>query len=194
MTHVFQNWRVLELPTPGAEVQAIFDELERDAMQALSAEGLDPDGVTVARSSRMRFSMQIHDVEVPVGPGTIDDARIDELDESFGVIHEQLFGRDSEYRAGGVQFTAFQVRVTAGTTRPDLALASSNGNATASRRSIYWPGLSEHVDTPVYRSVPSHPITGPALIELPDTVIAVPPGHSGSRDELGNFLIEILDA
>ena len=75
VVHVVQRWRVVKLPVAGASVEEIFAALERDAHEKFARQGIDTDGVTLERSVRMRFSMQIHDVEVPVPVGHIDDER-----------------------------------------------------------------------------------------------------------------------
>ena len=51
-------------------------------------------------------------------PGEIDDGAVESDRRAFEKIHEQLFGSGSGDRAGGIDFTAFQVRATAQTRRP----------------------------------------------------------------------------
>ena len=149
------------------------------------------DDVSLVRSVRMRYSMQIHDVEVPVAAGAIDDAAVAALDTDFERIHDELFGKGSGFRAGGVDFTAFQVRATAHTTKPPLAGATHDRAARQSSRSIYWPELREAVETPTFDAVPADAVSGPALIELPDTVIVIRPGQSGRPDAHGNYVITL---
>ncbi len=43
----------------------------------------------------------------------------------------------------------------------------------------------------MYDEVPTEAIEGPALIELPDTVIVVRPGQHGAPDEAGNYVIQL---
>jgi N-methylhydantoinase A len=191
IVHVFQRWAVTHLPIAGAEVEAVFAALEHEARSALGAQQVDLADVELVRSLRMRFSMQIHDVEVPVAPGAIDDERMTQIDADFESIHERLFGRGSGFPAGGIDITGYQVRATARTARPELAGERHNGNGKARRRPIYWPELHRHVDTPVYGAAPAHTVEGPALIELPDTVIAIRPGHSGAPDDAGNYVIAL---
>jgi N-methylhydantoinase A len=191
VAHIFQRWTVKALPVPGAEIEAIFAMLEAEARDTLAAQAVDLRAVELARSARMRFSMQIHDVEVPVAAGAIDDARVAQLDADFEAIHEQLFGKGSGFRAGGVDFAGFQVRATAHTAKPDILAQGSNGHHARTRRSIYWSEMREHVDTPVFDSAPSSPVEGPALIELPDTVIVIRPGQTGEPDHAGNYVIAL---
>lgn len=189
ITHVYQTWRVVRLPVAGHVVQEVLRELEQRAWQALQEQEVALDDVSIVRSVRMRYAMQIHDVEVPVEAGPIDDERIVALDADFERIHEQLFGRDSGHRAGGVVFTAFQVRATARVRTPGPAAELPAHDQLPKSRRIYWPELGAHVDTPVLAAPPQAALHGPALIELADTVIAVRRGQVGRLDEYGNYVI-----
>jgi N-methylhydantoinase A len=193
IVHVFQRWSVMHLPVAGADVEAVFALLENEARATLSEQGVSMTDVELERSLRMRFSMQIHDVEVPVSPGVIDDARVAEIDQDFERIHDELFGKGSGFRAGGVDIAGFQVRATARTAKPDLLGERQPERQAATTRPIYWPELREHADTPIYDAAPAGTVTGPALIELSDTVIAIRPGQSGTPDAAGNYVIALRD-
>ena len=80
---------------------------------------------------------------------------------TFERIHDELFGKGSGFRAGGVDFTAFQVRATAHTTKPSLA-GATHDQPSESSRSIYWPELREAVETrDVRRRSRATPCAGP---------------------------------
>lgn len=190
VVHVVQRWRVLELPVPGATVEEIFAALESEAAEKFARQGIDTAGVTLERSVRMRFAMQIHDVEVPVPAGRVDDGAVERIDQRFEEVHDQLFGRGSGDRTGGIDFTAFQVRATATTGRADL-ISDERRESSPGSRAVYWSELRDFRDTPVYEELPSTAIEGPALIELPDTVIVVRPGQRGQPDRAGNYVIDV---
>jgi N-methylhydantoinase A len=190
VVHVVQRWRVVRLPVPGASVEEIFAALESEAHDKFATQGIDAAGVALERSVRMRFSMQIHDVEVTVPAGEIDDGAVELIDRRFEEVHEQLFGRGSGDRSGGIDFTAFQVRATAKTGRAELTSDERREPAGRSRP-VYWSELRENRDTPIYQEVPAGSIDGPALIELPDTVIVIRPGQRGEPDAVGNYLIDL---
>ena len=190
VVHVVQRWRVLSLPVPGATVEGIFAALEREAHEKFASQGIDTAGVTLERSVRMRFSMQIHDVEVAVPTGQIDDDAVQRIDRRFEEVHEQLFGRGSGDRTGGIDFTAFQVRATAKTGKAEL-ISDDRREPTRHTRPVYWSEVRDHLQTPVYDQVPHRPDPGPALIELQDTVIVIRPGQHGAPDPAGNYIIEL---
>jgi N-methylhydantoinase A len=190
VVHVIQRWSVVKLPVPGATVEEIFAALEREAHDKFARQGIATDGVTLERSVRMRFSMQIHDVEVPVPVGHIDDEAVGQIDQRFEQVHDQLFGRGSGDRTGGLDFTAFQVRATAKTSKSDL-MTDARPAPARQFRPVYWSELRDFLDTPVYDEVPPESIAGPALIELPDTVIVIRPGQRGEPDAAGNYVIDL---
>ena len=190
VVHVVQRWRVLRLPVAGATVEEIFAALERDALDKFTGQGIDTAAVTLERSVRMRFSMQIHDVEVAVPAERIDDDAVQRIDRRFEEVHDLLFGRGSGDRTGGLEFTAFQVRATATSDKAELASDRRREPARHSR-AVYWSERRDFLETPVYDEVPAEPIEGPALIELPDTVIVIRPGQRGGPDAGGNYVIEL---
>jgi N-methylhydantoinase A len=190
ITHVLQRWSVVQLPVPGAEIEKVFAGLERETQDKFEAQGVSSDGASIQRSVRMRFSMQIHDVEVALGAGVIDDERLVALEMDFERIHEQLFGQGSGDRSGGIDITALQVRAVARSVKPTVHMGDDAASATSSR-SVYWAELRGHADTPIHASVPRDRVEGPALIELPDTVVVVRPGQSGELDGHGNFVITL---
>ncbi|MEN3305008.1 MAG: Hydantoinase/oxoprolinase C-terminal domain, partial [Micromonosporaceae bacterium] len=50
----------------------------------------------------------------------------------------------------------------------------------------YWPGHGR-TGTDVYRGAPQDVITGPALVELAHTTVAVPPGATLTAGPLGEL-------
>ena len=195
VSHVYQDTSEFLLPASGADVTAVFNKLEAKAMATLEEEGFGDGDIELRRSVRMKFAMQVHTVEVPVGSGDLDDLAVKQIDQDFDEIYENLFGQGSGYRQGGVQISGFQIRVTSATPKPEFATkAKSDAGVERTSRSVYWSELRETVDTPVVRltdQVLAESLAGPHLVELPDTVIVIRPGQSGEFDDAGNFIINI---
>jgi N-methylhydantoinase A len=197
VSHVLQEWKVIDLPVAGEVVAEVFRSLESRALELLAAEGFEPERVELTRSARLRYAMQVHDVEVPVRPGRLTDSRIEEIDRDFERTHEELFGKDSGYRQGGVQFTGFQIRAVGTTPKPELVAERAEGEGEPVERPVYWYELGEEVETPVWSLEAARResvLSGPALIELPDSVVVVRPEQSGRWDELGDFVVETAAA
>jgi N-methylhydantoinase A len=67
--------------------------------------------------------------------------------------------------------------------------------AAQTTRNIYWGEAGQHVATPVWEigygdRIPR--LTGPALVQLPDSVVVIRPAQTAEMDELGNIIISIL--
>jgi N-methylhydantoinase A len=141
--------------------------------------------------------MQVHDVEVPVDAAWLAQADANELIQRFGAIYENLFGAGSGYREGGVEITGFQVRARGETEKVEF-IARDDVRPLASaqtEREIYWGETGELTPTPVWeighgQSIP--PLVGPALVQLPDSVVVIRPGQRAEMDKLGNIIIHIV--
>ena len=148
VVHVVQRWRVVRLPVPGASVEEIFAALESEAHDKFASQGIDAAGVALERSVRMRFSMQIHDVEVPVPAGQIDDGAVELIDRRFedgprAAIRSRLGGPLGRYRLHGVPGSRDRED---GKARADLGRARRAGPALPSRLLVGAAREPRHTD------------------------------------------------
>jgi N-methylhydantoinase A len=194
VTYVYQQPCDLKLPIEPEELNDIFGRLEQRAATVAAQQDLAYLPHEVIRSARMKYGMQVHDVEVPVPGGYLGREETGRLDEDFHQVYESIFGQGSGYRIGGTDITSLQVRFTGLTTKPDLLSVSEGESASSlSRRPIYWSETGTVVDTPVVRSVTgvvSERLQGPALVEMPDTVAVIRPGMTAESDKHGNLVID----
>lgn len=195
VTHVYQTARELPLPADPAEIADIFATMEKDARATLDDEGFGDSRLDLRRSVRMKFTMQVHDVEVPITDGPLDADSSEALEERFVTTYEGLYGAGSGYREGGAQITSFQVRATAALPPVEFAEELSPVGEERSTRRVYWSELGEFVETPVLRlaggAIAGETFSGPHLIEFPDTVVVVRPGMSARFDDGANIVIDI---
>lgn len=169
-----------------------FAELEAKAVAALG------DEATLHRFIGMRFRQQVHEIGVEVGPGELVTADIDTLVDRFEVQYERIYGKNTALRISGVEFTVIRVEATSPVIRPHAKEEKAEGhsNAPAGTRPVYFYGQG-FVDTPIYRIAdvgPGHSISGPAIIERPDTTIVVGPGQAAEMEKYGNIIIEVPTA
>lgn len=196
VVHVFQYADELALPVTGNQLTRGFAEMERRAQDQLRAEGFTPDEITLTHRLRMKYAMQVHDVEVPVLAGTFTDEDAAGLIDNFTTIYEYLFGKGSGHREGGVEITGFQLRASGLAEKPEIARRAGDVPVTtrASHRPIYWSEIGGFVDTPVWELANDEaiaPMTGPALVQLPDTVVVIRPGQRAHMDDFGNLIIDV---
>jgi N-methylhydantoinase A len=183
-------------PEEAADIEARFSALvERaraDFPQLEANAAVEP---TVERFVRMRYRLQVHDIEIPLS-GRLD--RAEEwaaFSERFHDEYEQLFGRGAGYRQGGMTVTGLAVRLTVPVPKPQISRVKRHP-AENSERDVFWPELGGFVRTPMIKVTgpgPEGRMPGPLLIELPDTVARVWPGQFAWFDDYGNLIIEQLE-
>ena len=196
VVHVYQHADELALPVASKRLTNGFEAMEQRALGQLESEGFSRDQITLTRRLRMKYAMQVHDVEVPVKGGTFSDEDAAALIDDFGAIYEELFGKGSGHREGGVEITGFQLRASGLAEKPEIA-ERGKGTAIARKsqtRPIYWSESADFIDTPVWQvdhEEGIEPLTGPALVQLPDTVVVIRPGQRAHMDSYGNLIINI---
>ena len=191
LSYVHQEPMRLPMPAAPGEIAERLTALERRAR-----EGVDGAAPEVTRTARMRYAMQVHDVEVPLPQAPQTAQEVHALLERFHEVYEQLFGKGAGFRSGGVVLTGLGVRVTVRSPKPPL-LRVSRGEAVRDSRPVYWSELGAAVETPVLRvdgPGPAAEMPGPLLVELPDTVVAVRPGQTASFDDFGNLVLTAAQA
>ena len=192
--HVAERWENHRMPADPAALNATLAELQDDVRRKLAAEGFGPDEVTVDRSLRMKYTAQLHNIEVPIGDEVLDDKAVAVLGEEFGRLYDDLHGEGSGHREGGVTVTGFIVRAKGLTARPDLADAAPATEVQELTRRVYWSEDQAWRDTRVLKLAGGRvdgTFEGPMLIELPDTVVVVRPGQVASFDGWGNLELRI---
>jgi N-methylhydantoinase A len=197
VVHVLQSPQTFEEPFRVEDLLAEFQQLEARALQQLGSEGFASDRITLTRRIRMKYAMQVHDVEVPVDTCALAQSDAHELIHRFGEIYENLFGAGSGFREGGVEITGFQVRACGETEKMEFAAMEDPRvlDSAQTERDIYWGETGQHVATPIWEigygdRIP--PMAGPALVQLPDSVVVIRPAQTAEMDELGNIIIRIL--
>jgi len=113
----------------------------------------------------------------------------DALRERFAAAHEQAYGyRDAE---GDIELVT--LRVTATEPGPDVDAAAAGAAGAGAERSTRraWYGGEEH-EAAVLRGEPDPgtEVTGPAICELPEATLAVPPGWAGRVEASGTIRLE----
>lgn len=192
--HVYQRAQLLDLPVADDEVFRPFTELEAAAGTQLASEGFVAPFVELRRTVRMKYSMQVHDVEVPVDEELDRSGGCEALIARFELLYESLYGKGSGFREGGVQITGYQVRAIGLTQKHGLRPSAAGKRPREETRDVYWHESGSFLPTRVLiceAEVVFEPLSGPCLIELPDTVIVVRPGQTASIDDYGNVIIDI---
>ncbi len=167
------------------EVLRRLEDLARGQLQEAGANG----NVGLLRSVDMRYKGQIHEVSVPIA--AVDGAAIV---RDFHQQYERRYGKGTTNPAAPVEALSWEVRAAAPAATPavaELAHAASDPSANGTRQ-VYFAG-AWHA-TPVFdRGALSADalISGPAIIDAPDTTILVNPGQSVRMDRFGDLVMQV---
>jgi N-methylhydantoinase A len=160
-----------------------FSELEREAVEALEAMGVERRRVIVARMLEMRYSGQLEAIEVPYRG--LAGAR-----EAFENLYEARFGFRSPEQP--VEISALRVEAVGLTDKPSISAELGGAGEPVEERRVYVEG--EWVEAPVYRIEdlsPGFAVEGPALVVYRDSTLYVPPGYRGRVGSLGEVRVRL---
>lgn len=197
VVHVYRVSNPQSAPFDVEQLNAVYGQLETQARAELLEQGFDASLVTVERHASLRHHYQIHEVEVPVAGGTIDEAGAAQVIADFEAAYEALYGKGSGYSAAGFELTILKVVATGSLWKPELSGTAVGGvgeAATRGTRRIYSPAAEDFVDAEVFRGVAlpaGTVVVGPGLVELPWTTVVVHAGSRAETDSLGNLIITL---
>jgi N-methylhydantoinase A len=176
-------------------IEHVFATLERRALDDLGKSDVKTGECALQRFINMRFRYQVHEIRVPVRSGLTLPGAVDRLVEDFVALYERNFGAGTALREAGVEMLTFHLVSAVSTPKPALQkfprAGSDPSRALSGERPIYWKdGFSA---TPVFslsRLAPGNRLSGPAVIEAPNTTILIHPEQQGEVDEYLNMVIE----
>jgi N-methylhydantoinase A len=162
------------------------DELTREAVAGEISELTERAGAGEHRvTCELRYRGQAFELAVEASR----EADPDELREAFHAAHETAYGfRDPE---GEVELVT--VRVTATEPGPDVdpeAAGAAAAGAERGRRTIVFGGEEHEAEVLRGEPEPGVKLTGPAICELPEATLVVPPGWCGETLDSGTIRLQ----
>jgi N-methylhydantoinase A len=173
------------------ELGVLFAELEAEVVATLVGERTDPAAVRCERSADVRYRGQEHAVRVPIGPGPVSPA---DVEEDFHALHRQKYTFDLE--GDPVELVTCHVAAFgAGPALPAPAVAApqerSSSPAPKGRRRVDFDEDGEH-EAVVYdrAALPAgFRASGPLVVEDETTTVLVHRGQTLEVDEAANLVI-----
>lgn len=198
---VFQEERGMLMKPPlaaaGLEaVNALYEELERRILERFAREDFPAARVQLERAVDMRFTMQVHELDVEMPARAVTATDIDVILGSFVEKYEQTYGKNSAFAAAGMEMVTFRSTGTVLLERPALEAAAEDARGGASRlgsRQAYFRSLGDFVATEVHagdRVRPGATFRGPAIIQRMGDTVVIPPGAVARMDRWRNLIIE----
>jgi N-methylhydantoinase A/oxoprolinase/acetone carboxylase beta subunit len=173
-----------------ASVNALLRDLDATGRAQMHDEDVPPGAVEVAYTADMRYVGQAYELPVPI-PVPLGAADLAAVQAAFHAAHERVYGYA---RAGQpVEFVNFRAvhthRLPAPRVRPSEPARGAGTAAQVAERPAHF-GPAGFLPTPVYaraRLPRGAEVTGPAIVEQPDTTTVVPPGWAARVEESGNL-------
>jgi N-methylhydantoinase A len=186
-------------PFGDAEIHGLseaYAALDAQVMDECVAMGAQPGQVELRRTAKLKYALQVFEVETPVPSGRLGRAEMERVVQDFDRAYEQRFGPNSRYEEAGCALTEIRVRGSVTWQRPPLRAhePSASEPVMKEEREVYWREFGKRLPTPVYDGDsirPGHLLSGPGILEFPHTTVAVRPKQDMRVDELGNVLISL---
>jgi N-methylhydantoinase A len=166
------------------------DELTREAIASAVArlaergrEELGTDDGELRASYDLRYVGQAFELTI-AGEPEPDPA---ELRSAFDAAHDQRYG----YSDPGAVLELVTLRVSVALPGGDLAAPPAGARASSRARAASFGG--ERLEAAVLAGDFAE-VSGPAICELPEATLVVPPGWAGAADEDGTVLLERAEA
>ena len=187
-----------EPPFDADEIDEAFADLEREAREKLTAEGSDPEEVTLERSIGMRYQRQVHELLTPVeAEGRLTDADLSATVDRFERRYEQRYGAGSAYEEGGIEIRECRIRAVGPLSTPTLHEYDEGGDpidaAHLGTKEMHFDATGR-TEADVYdfeTLAPGASVAGPCVVLTPVTTIVVPPGDEARVDRYRNVVIDI---
>jgi N-methylhydantoinase A len=198
------DWRTDQIVTKvmhqdAADIAAIaahYAAIEREAVDTLKRDGIDPARIRIVREADIRYVGQSMEVRVAAPSGVIDGAFLAALIDAFHAAHLRTFG----YNYAGqqkVELVNFCVSGFGLIDRPcmpklDMPLGMT---MTKSTRAVYFGGAFR--DTPIYDRAtlsPGFKLDGPAVVEEFGSTTVVFPGQHLDVDAHGILIVRATGA
>ena len=170
-------------------VAAVYADLEGQARDWLVAEGVAPSARRLTRLADLRYRHQGFELTVPWPERDLD---LDALLARFHARHRQLY----TYALADAPVEIVTLRLAAAGRVRRFTLPSLPRRRMAAarppRRRVHFPGAGWTMCPSVDRERlgVGAVVTGPAIVEQPDTTTVVPPGHRARVDRVGNLVIQ----
>ena len=180
-----------------AAIASLFNDLEALCRERIAAAGIDADKAEIVRTVDLRYRRQTHDLIVRFAPGPVTAKAVRDAVQLFERTYEALYGKGSGFRQAGVELTTFRVEAIGRTRKPVPSWPRRAHAPSPSWRHVFDSDQGRLIETPIWQwlDLPvGHRITGPAVIEHPETTVYVANRQTALVDDAGNLTIDLSEA
>jgi hypothetical protein len=171
-----------------------LSELEAEGRALLADAGIAAAQISLERSADMRLTGQMHEINVPLPVGTIDDGSLGAIRAAFAQVYTRRY--TSFYGEAAIEAVSFRVRVLG--PAPELSLRQAGGaglhKQKGARQVWFGDGFVEAKVYDRYALAPGDTLEGPAIVEEREATTIVPPGDTLHVDPNLNLRLAIGSA
>ncbi|MCC6888901.1 MAG: hydantoinase/oxoprolinase family protein [Hyphomicrobiales bacterium] len=174
-------------------VNRLYEDMEKEAFDALSWLRVRKKDVTLARSAAMRYVGQFHELDSTLPNGRLNQRKIEASIAGFHKRHERVFAFAMPEQE--VEFLTFGLRASIAPTPANLIKRKTGKSdpsaALKGRRNAIFAGKA--VKTAIYDGdllKGGNIITGPSIIEQGTRTIMVPDKFRCKVDDVGAFYVD----
>ncbi len=177
------------------EANSFFSELDQLGIKAMEADEVAQHQVNIRRVGEMRYVGQGWELDVPLAKemGSIE---LSKASEDFHNIYKAIYGFSTPEIE--VEFVNLRAEYSFSLPRPHLTYKGgySLSEAKKGTRRAYFRELGGYVEVPLYerhRIPRGETLTGPLIIEQPDTTSVIYPGQTCHVDEAHNIIVKVKE-
>jgi len=193
------NWSEQAYLSDLAPFNDLVSELVDLATRDLKLEGFNERDMAFRLELDMRYGSQYNMTRVTAPKLRLDNTGdVKALCDAFTARYAEVYSPEATFPAGGINVESFFLTASIAQgafalPAETLAAAEPDANAKTEMRPVYWDPADGFVDTPIYdaqRLKPGNRISGPAVIESPDTTHVVAPDWTFHIDAWRNGVLE----
>lgn len=180
-----RSLRVELTEASAAAAEATFAALQAEGDAWLDDELPDISDRRAERSADMRYAGQAYELRVELAPGAVAA----DYAEAFHREHERIYGfRDTEAQ---VEIGTIRLAMIGAGQPLTASAATGEGAPVRTRRAIFHKGGWRDADVYDRATLGTGAVlSGPAVVEQPETTTVVLPGWTATVDDHGNLIIE----
>ncbi len=177
---------------PVAEINAIFADLRRRAMEDMAEEGLDLAAVRLKQQIDLRYLHQGYHLTVDGPDGDVKETHKQDIKSKFDDLHRHTYGASAPEEEAELVTLRLLAEVPVPHLRLPRIAPGSLSSARIDRRPLYDLARGEFLDAWVYdrRLLGANDrFCGPAIVEQYNSTTVVLAGQVLTVDDFGNLLI-----
>ncbi|MFH5801755.1 hydantoinase/oxoprolinase family protein [Haladaptatus sp. CMAA 1911] len=190
---------VMLAPFDPEGIQAVFDGMESRSRELLAESGIDEEVAEFDRMAKMRYEDQVHELNVAIPSGRINEDTVETIIDRFENQYEQRYSaaaRLPEARPEIVSLSLEPIGRVAKFDRQsfDSESAAPDTDAELSPRSVFLSEKQPEREVTVYdgtRLRPGNTMSGPVIIDLDNTSIVAHEGQKVTVSKYNDFEITL---